>query len=130
VSSDGTSEEVSSEALEKMDKVMGLLAREDRWGRQQLRYYGGRYCIEGAMMEANAATLREPIPIAIKQVTGRNCYPKIEAFNDYPSTSHDLVLRVLHQARDNIRSGEVESPPATPARPRLASWARLRLLFA
>jgi hypothetical protein len=30
---------------------------------------------------------------------------RIESFNDDPSTTHPLVLRVLHQARENIRVG-------------------------
>jgi hypothetical protein len=102
---DGTALDASFAALEKMDKVADLLAREDHWGRQQLRCYGGRYCILGAMLEVNAfAPLREPILLAIKQVTGR-CL-RIEAFNGHPSTTHGLVLRVLRQARDNILSGQ------------------------
>jgi hypothetical protein len=102
---DGTVLAVSFDALEKMDKVIDLLAREDHWGPQQLRRYGGRYCILGAMLEVNAfAPLREPILLAIKQITGR-CL-RIEAPNDHPWTSHGLVLRVLRQARHNILSGK------------------------
>jgi hypothetical protein len=41
--------------------------------------------------------LREPILLAIKQVTGGD-YRKVEVFNDSPSTSHGLILRVLHSA--------------------------------
>jgi hypothetical protein len=77
------------------------------------------------MMDADATVvLMEPILLAIKQVTGRD-YRKVEAFNDARSTSHGLVLRVLHQTRDNILSGRVAAPPARPSR-----WARLQRLVA
>src|SRR5215469_10004211 len=51
---DGTGYEGRFEALDKMDKVIDLLAREDRWCKQQLRSYDGRRCILGAMMAADA----------------------------------------------------------------------------
>jgi hypothetical protein len=76
---DGTRLNLSFEALEKMDKVQDLLAREDHWGTQLLPCHGGRYCILGAMLEVNAfALLRDPILLAIKQVAGRSL--RIEAF--------------------------------------------------
>ena len=70
---DGTGYEGRIEALDKMDKVVDLLVREDRWCKQQLRSYDGRRCILGAMMAADATiALKEPILLAIKQVTGRD----------------------------------------------------------
>ena len=133
---DGTGYEGRIEALDKMDKVIDLLAREDRWCKQQLRSYDGRRCILGAMMAADATiALKEPILLAIKQVTGRD-YLRIEMFNDHPLTTHSLVLRVLGQARENIVSGVMVRTPApasvstngwlaSPLKP----WNRLRSLF-
>jgi hypothetical protein len=58
-------------------------------------------------------------------------------FNDSPSTSHGLVLRVLNQARDNVLSGRLAAPPAPtvasspPWTGMLRPWvARLERLFA
>jgi hypothetical protein len=132
---DGTGYEGRIEALDKMDKVIDLLAREDRWCKQQLRSYDGRRCILGAMMAADATiALKEPILLAIKQVTGRD-YLRIEMFNDHPLTTHALVVRVLHQARENIINGVAERA-LVPASAASASWlggslkTRLRRLFA
>jgi hypothetical protein len=133
---DGTGYEGRIEALDKMDKVIDLLSREDRWCKQQLRSYDGRRCILGAMMAADATlALKEPILLAIKQVTGRD-YLRIEMFNDHPLTTHGLVLRVLNQARDNIVNGVLVRTPA-PASASTAGWlvsplkpwTRLRSLF-
>ena len=133
---DGTGYEGRIEALDKMDKVIDLLGREDRWCKQQLRSYDGRRCILGAMMAADATiVLKEPILLAIKQVTGRD-YLRIEMFNDHPLTTHGLVLRVLDQARTNIVNGVVERAPVmasstasgwlvSPLKP----WMQLRRLF-
>ena len=62
------------------------------------------------MMAADATiALKEPILLAIKQVTGRD-YLRIEMFNDHPLTTHGLVVRVLGQARENIVNGVMERP--------------------
>ena len=132
---DGTGYEGRIEALDKMDKVIDLLAREDRWCKQQLRSYDGRRCILGAMMAADATiALKEPILLAIKQVTGRD-YLRIEMFNDHPLTTHALVVRVLNQARENIINGVAERA-LVPASSASGAWlggtlkTRLRRLFA
>jgi len=123
------------DALDKMDKVIDLLAREDQWCKQQLRSYDGRRCILGAMMAADATVaLKEPILLAIKQVTGRD-YLRIEMFNDHPLTTHALVTRVLGQARENVLRGVIErgSEPATTGSWRSTSLkplTRLLRLFA
>jgi hypothetical protein len=120
---DGTGYEGRIEALEKMDKVIDLLGREDRWCKQQLRSYDGRRCILGAMMAADATiALKEPILLAIRQVTGRD-YLRIEMFNDHPLTTHGLVLRVLGQARENIVNGVVERVPVPAASTAGGGWA-------
>jgi len=134
---DGTGYESRIDALDKIDKVIDLLAREDRWCKQQLRSYDGRRCILGAMMAADATVaLKEPILLAIRQVTGRD-YLRIEMFNDHPLTTHGLMLRVLHQARDNVIRGVMERPANTTPAPTatrwagaLKPWAKLRELFA
>ena len=132
---DGTGYDGRIEALDKMDKVIDLLAREDRWCKQQLRSYDGRRCILGAMMAADATiALKEPILLAIKQVTGRD-YLRIEMFNDHPLTTHGLVVRVLQQARDNVLNGVTgrpvaTAPPGTTWLGSLKPLAQLRRLFA
>ncbi len=134
---DGTGYEGRIEALDKMDKVIDLLASEDRWCKQQLRSYDGRRCILGAMMAADATiALKEPILLAIKQVTGRD-YLRIEMFNDHPLTTHGLVVKVLNQARENVVQGVVTRPQNTTALATGTWWsgslkplAQLRKLFA
>jgi len=134
---DGTGHESRIEALDKMDKVIDLLSREDRWCKQQLRSYDGRRCILGAMMAADATiALKEPILTAIKQVTGRD-YLRIEMFNDHPLTTHGMVVKVLGKARENIVSGVIPQPRATAAAPSSVWWgtplkplSQLRKLFA
>ena len=120
---DGTGYEGRIEALDKVDKVIDLLGQEDRWCKQQLRSYDGRRCILGAMMAADATVaLKEPILLAIRQVTGRD-YLRIEMFNDHPLTTHGLVLRVLNQARENIVQGVLTRPAAPTPVPTARWWA-------
>ena len=134
---DGTGLEGRIETLDKMDKVIDLLASEDRWCKQQLRAYDGRRCILGAMVAADATiVLKEPILLAIRQVTGRD-YLRIEMFNDHPLTTHTLVLNVLEQARTNIINGVTMRPRMRQAAPAAKWWpasakplSRLRQWFA
>jgi hypothetical protein len=132
---DGTGHEARIEVLDKMDKVIDLLSREDRWCKQQLRSYDGRRCILGAMMAADATiALKEPILTAIKQVTGRD-YLRIEMFNDHPLTTHGMVVKVLGQARDNVVTGTTAQPRSRAAAPAsvwspLKPLTQLRKLFA
>ena len=99
---DGTGYEGSVEALEKMDKVIDFLSDQRHWCKKQLQTPDGRRCILGAMNAADAThVLKAPILRAIKQLTGRD-YQRIETFNDHPLTTHALVVRVLHQARENV----------------------------
>lgn len=134
---DGNGYESRIDALERMDKVIDLLSREDRWCKQQLRSYDGRRCILGAMMAADATiALKDPILLAIRQVTGRD-YLRIEMFNDHPLTTHALVVKVLHRARDNVISGAPVRAPTRASGPD-AGWrgsalnplSQLRRLFA
>jgi len=99
---DGTGYEGRVEALGKMDKVIDLLSDERRWCKKRLQTFDGRRCILGAMEAADATyVLKAPILRAIKQVTDRD-YLRIEMFNDHPLTTHPLVVRVLHQARETM----------------------------
>jgi hypothetical protein len=93
-----------SDALAKMDKVIALLATEDRWCKFFAESSYGRRCLWGAIWVEDAATiLNAPILDAIKQAAGRH-YESIDAFNDDPATTHATVLKVLYQARRNMRS--------------------------
>ena len=82
--------------------IIDLLSDERRWCNKQLRTLDGRRCILGAMEAADATyVLKAPILRAIKQLTGRD-YLRIEMFNDRPLTTHALVVRVVHEARENM----------------------------
>jgi hypothetical protein len=132
---DGIGLEGRIDALDRIDRVINLLSREDRWCKQQLRSFDGRRCILGAMMAADATiTLKEPVLLAIKQVTGRD-YLRIEMFNDHPMTTHTTVTKVLHQARTNIVHGVTEplrGPGPAPNRwsKSLKPFAQLYRIFA
>ena len=111
------------EALEKIDKVIELLATEDRWCKRELISPDGRRCILGAVQAVDGTTvLLLPIRLAIRQVTGRN-FHRIEAFNDHTSTSHALVVRVLHQARENIINGIEERSIRSASVSTKTSWS-------
>jgi hypothetical protein len=125
---DGIGLEGRIDALDRIDRVINLLSREDRWCKQQLRSFDGRRCILGAMMAADATiTLKEPILLAIKQVTGRD-YLRIEMFNDHPMTTHATVTKVLNQARTNIAHGVTE--PLRGAGPSPNRWSKSLKPFA
>jgi hypothetical protein len=114
---DGSEYEARNHALDQIDRVIELLASEDKWCTRVLETADGRRCILGAMRAADALiALRAPIMEAIGQVTGRH-YQCIESFNDHKTTTHPLVLRVLHQTRENIRAGVINS-----GRWRLFTW--------
>lgn len=107
---DGRSFEGQLGAIDKMDQVIDLLSREERWCKGRLRTDDGRRCIVGAIQDAQAAIeLTRPIMLAIQQVAGSR-YSGIEAFNDHRATSHAQVMEVLHQARINVMNGVVGEP--------------------
>lgn len=56
------------------------------------------------------AELKAPILRAIEQVTGHAW--RIENFNDHPTTTHALVLSVLHQAREKYYQWRITSASA------------------
>ncbi len=106
---DGSEYEVRNPVLDQIDRVIALLATEDKWCKRVLQSTDGRRCILGAMRAADAVIeLRAPILQAIEQVTGRR-YRCIESFNDHGTTTHPLVLRVLHQTRENVRVAVINS---------------------
>ena len=104
---DGNDDESRIGILDKLEDVIALLSDKRRWCQGQLQTADGRYCIGGAMMAVGATlALRPPILQAIEQVTGLD-YARIERFNDHPQTTHGLVMKVLHKARENIMGGAV-----------------------
>jgi hypothetical protein len=106
---DGNGYERRVDFLDKLDKVIALLSDKRRWCQGQLQTRDGRYRIGGAMMAVGATLeLRTPILHAIEEVTGRD-YARIERFNDHPRTTHGLVIKVLHKARENIVGGVVSA---------------------
>ena len=116
---DGKGCEVQINALEKIDKVIDLLATPDRWCKGELRSTDGRRCIIGAIAETDGRTvLNAPILNAIAQVTGQ-VYRRIEVFNDDERTTHELVLQVLRHARQNILLGDAAPQLRSIGRPGL-----------
>jgi hypothetical protein len=100
-----------NDALEKLHKVIALLAIEDRW----CKFFGmssdGRRCLWGALWAEDAVTILEaPVLRAIEQVTGYR-YESIDAFNDHPTTTHAMVLAVLHRARQDLQMATSPSAP-------------------
>jgi hypothetical protein len=93
--------------LDKIDRVIDLLAAEERWCKGALATPDGRRCILGAIQAVGGIrVLVRPVSIAIRQVTGRRygwvgSYI-IPRFNDHHATTHALVVTVLHRARENI----------------------------
>ncbi len=90
---------ISSEPLHKIDAVIDLLSTPDKWCKGALRSHDGRYCIRGAVMSVGATDALEPVILhAIGEVAGRR-FRRIESFNDYPNTTHEQIVAVLHRAR-------------------------------
>ncbi len=113
-------------ALQKLDAVLRLLATEDQWCKGVFRTPEGRHCLMGAIQAANARLLlKQPVLSAIGDVTGRSFW-RIESFNDHRMTTHALVLRVLHRAREWILVGEAASKGTGvrigPSLKPLAAW--------
>src|SRR6516165_8241503 len=91
-----------NDTLEKLDKVIALLATEDRW----CKFFGlssdGRRCLWGALWAEDAAALLEvPVLRAIRQVTGF-LYESIAALNNHAPTPHSTFLPVLNGARKDL----------------------------
>jgi hypothetical protein len=92
-------------ALEKIDRVIELLATEDHWCKGIVRSPDGRRCLVGALLEADARNLLEPVlREAVKEVTGQTHW-RLERFNDAETTTHAQLLAVLHRAREDILAG-------------------------
>lgn len=88
--------------LDKIERVIDLLAREENWCKGELVTADGRRCIMGAVKEVDGDdVLVRPILTAIRQATSRR-FAKIEPFNDDPATTHPLVPDVLFRTRENI----------------------------
>lgn len=111
---DPQGQELRVEALEKIDRVIGLLAEHGNWCKRSFKTEDGRLCILGAVREADAELLLyAPILRAIRLVTGHD-YRRIERFNDQWLTSHTLVIEVLERARHDLMVGLVPGAQADP----------------
>jgi hypothetical protein len=122
---DGNDDESRIEFLDKLDDVIALLSHKRHWCQGQLQTADGRYCIGGALMAVGATlALRPPILQAIEQVTGRD-YARIERFNDHPRTTHGLVIKVLHKARENMIGGAVAARTVEHRIGRSARWYQI-----
>jgi hypothetical protein len=111
-----------SDGLAKIDKVIALLATEDRW----CKFFGmssdGRRCLWGALWAEDAATILEaPVLRAIEQVT-RCRYESIDAFNDHPATTHPMILAVLYRARQDLQVAMSPSAPRYRWSPAPSGW--------
>jgi hypothetical protein len=94
------------QALCEIEAIIRLLSRETGWCKNALSVGSDRLCILGAILAVHSGrtSLTEPILKAIHQVTGRR-YRRIEAFNDDPATTHELVVAVLHRAHEIVLGG-------------------------
>jgi len=109
-------------ALEQVDKVIALLATEDRWCKFFAMSSDGRRCLWGALWAEDAAPLLEaPILEAVVQVTGCR-YESIDAFNDHPATTHATVLAVLYRTRQNLWMAKSPSAPRYRRSPVPSVW--------
>ena len=119
---DGKSFDGQLRVLDKMDQVIEMLSREERWCKGKLRTDDGRRCIVGAIQDAHAVVeLTRPVMLAIHQVSGGR-YSGIEAFNDHRATTHGLVVQVLNQARENVMSGIIGEPAPSLTPLRALGW--------
>jgi len=126
---DPAGQELRIEALDKLGRVMDLLAAKERWCKRAFKTEDGRMCILGAVREVDAELLLyAPILRAIREVTG-HAYRRIEHFNDSWVATHPIVLHVLEQAHEQLAAGLVAATPpvrATPAVERTSLLRRLR----
>src|SRR5258708_37498703 len=103
----GRGYEERSDALDKIDEVIALLATKGKWCQRAMQTWDGRRCLLGAMKAADAErVLVAPVLRAIQEGTGIT-FRRIEQFNDHPANCHAIVLRALHQDCDNIRTAAV-----------------------
>jgi len=115
----------NSQALEKMDQVIRMLVKPDRWCKGTASTHDGRHCIMGALNAVRARWLLQPaIMRAIADVSG--CRLGIEPFNDSRHTDHALVLKVLKKAREYVASGRfvtmTEEHEPLPAWDQTSDW--------
>jgi TorA maturation chaperone TorD len=115
--------EEQSDALAKIDKVIALLATEDKWCKFFAESSDGRRCLWGAMWAEDATSIVEkPVLDAIRRVTGEHHW-QIDTFNDHPTTTHAAILEVLHQARCNMRTA---TAPRYRWKPAPSGWVLTR----
>lgn len=110
---------IGSDRLSRIDAVIQLIGTPDKWCKGRRRTRDGRFCIYGALVEANALNLSTAILHAVQEVTGER----------YAALKHSttvLTRRILSlfacwpAARDDLIG-----QPAT-IMPRPLNW-RIRL---
>jgi hypothetical protein len=129
---DPPGQELRIEALDKIGRVIGLLAAKERWCKRAFKTDDGRMCILGAVREVDAELLLyAPILRSIREVTG-HAYRRIEHFNDSWIATHPIVLDVLEQARRQLEIGLVAwaPPPERPPAPQGERRSYVRRLIA
>ncbi len=117
---------VIPDRLNQVEDVIRLIDAPAKWCKGRRRTRDGRFCIYGALVEANARNLTPVILQAVHEITGRRYYC-VEVFNDDIGTTHDLVLRVLNRARDGLAPHRAETcnfPKQSNWRVRLQEWAQ------
>jgi hypothetical protein len=119
-------------ALERIDAVLALLGDERQWCKGALFTGDGQMCLAGALRTAQCEAAFRPLVLhAAADATGRRFWT-IESFNDHRSTSHAVLMDVLHRVREDIACGRrpiALEGPAPAARWR-SLWQGLRLTLA
>jgi hypothetical protein len=106
----------TNEYSQKIEEVINLIGKPEKWGKGSFRSKDGRYCLRGAIRKLDRNEVLGPVVLdAINQVTdGR--YFTIERFNDSKLTTHAMILTVLARARENIALGRFRMTPKSEIR--------------
>src|SRR5258708_9274502 len=100
----GRGYEERSDALDKIDEVIALLATKGKWCQRAMQTWDGRRCLLGAMKPAHAERgLVAPVLRGLQKGTGIT-YRRTDQFHDPPATSHSRALPVLHHPRPPRRT--------------------------
>jgi len=106
--------------VRKIDAVIQLIREPDKWVKGKRRTNDGRFCVNGALIEMNAAKLSSLILQAANQVTGKT-YGCLESFNDEVETTHPLLIRVLARARADLIEQGAPVPSSSREHPNAAT---------
>ncbi|HEX4077447.1 MAG TPA: hypothetical protein VHX61_01045 [Rhizomicrobium sp.] len=101
--------------LNKLDRVVHLLERQEKWCQHQILGWDGSRCILGALFIAGAKRLLSPVILAAARDITDVPFSRIDYFNDHYATDHELVMAVLSRAYDRILTGNIPPPPKRAA---------------